>query len=140
MISRIRSVLVVGIFLGISACVSLPRHIVYDPNIKPTTKSVDALKEFLDISINGGYYDHLFCKKGRGYGESGFFAPTKYKILEKLRQSNEDNYYSNIYTAYYNNYKVRIWSSNRGGYPVVIDWSITLLFQKKWCVHYIYKK
>jgi hypothetical protein len=117
-----------------------PNKIEYSPNVKPTTSSFDALGLYLDDVIHGGTFSSNWCKNSYSF-RSELFAPMKYEILSK---KSDDTTFKGSYSSIY---KVRIWSTNKGGEPIVADWSFIMSFENKnsdksgkqdWCVHYIH--
>ena len=113
-----------------------PKRIEYSPNVKPTTSSFDALGLYLDDVIHGGAFSSHWCKNNYSL-RSELFAPMKYEFLSK---KSDDTTFKQSYSS---SYKVRVWSTNRGGEPIVADWTFIMCYQNKnsdpsgkqdWCV------
>ena len=116
-----------------------PKRIEYSPNVKPTTSSFDALGLYLDDVIHGGAFSSHWCKNTYSL-RSELFAPMKYEFLSK---KSDDTTFKGSYSSIY---KVRIWSTNKGGEPIVADWTFIMGYENKnsdpsgkqdWCVKFI---
>ena len=114
-----------------------PKRIEYSPNVKPTTSSFDALGLYLDDVIHGGAFSSHWCKNYYSL-RSELFAPMKYEFLSK---KSDDTTFKQ--SSYVSSYKVRVWSTNKGGEPIVADWRFIMGYENKnsdpsgkqdWCV------
>lgn len=116
--------------------------IKYDINNKPAYKSIDSVRYFLDERVTKGKnLADNFCKDTYSAVASDFFSPTKYEIL---KNQTDDMFYHPISTAYWNSYDLRIWSSTKGGTPIVKEWRMTVKYgeivntsSQKWCIENI---
>ena len=117
-----------------------PKRIEYSPNVKPTTSSFDALGLYLDDVIHGGAFSSHWCKNNYSL-RSELFAPMKYEFLSK---KSDDTTFKQ--SSYVSSYKVRVWSTNKGGEPIVADWTFIMGYENKnsdpsgkqdWCVKFI---
>lgn len=131
--------------LALTACASAPPKPKHDRALKPTASSHASLTSYLDAITKGGKLGSNWCA-GQTLFQTEFFAPTKYEILGA---PSNDSFYSDRSGAYWTNYTVRLWSSNKGGSPVVKDWGISLKWSEQqyaqpgtlsWCIDYVSDK
>ena len=117
-----------------------PKH---DPALKPTSSAHATLKGYFDSIVKGGGLGSNWCAD-RTLVQTEFFAPTKYEILGKPDSS---QLYSEEFGAYWSGHSVRLWSSNKGGSPIVKDWQISMKWSEKmyappgvlsWCINLVY--
>jgi hypothetical protein len=117
----------------------------YDRNIKPATSSHSSLTQYLDTIVKGGKLASNWCKD-RTLFATELFTPTKFEILGA---PSSDTFYSEQSGAYWTNYTVRIWSTNKGGIPIVNDWSISVKYGERqysspgnlaWCIDFVSDK
>ncbi len=143
MIRNVTAVTILAAALG--ACGTIAPPPKYDRNIKPATSSHSSLTKYLDTIVKGGSLGSNWCKDRTQFAAE-LFTPTKFEILDA---PSADNYYNERSGAYWNNYTVRIWSTNRGGIPIVNDWSFSLKYAESqysspgnlsWCIDFVHNQ
>lgn len=87
----------------------------------PSRSSKEALIEYLESLMDGGSLGTYWCKSS-AILRSELFSPRSYTLIG---DAGKDLYMEDtVGGAYRNFYKVRIESSNKGGRPIIKDWSI----------------
>ena len=135
--------------LALAACASAPPQAPpqppkpkHDAALKPTSSAHAALTTYLDSITKGGSLGFNWCAD-HAIMATEFFAPTRYEILS---QPDRELRYSDAVGAYWSVHTVRLWSSNKGGSPIVKDWSISLGWSEKkyaqagtlsWCIRIV---
>jgi len=109
---------------------------------KPHINSRTALNRYLKKVVDGGESLSTFwCEKTKQFSTS-LFSPRSYKIYGDRNQKDS---YAEVFGAYYESYKVLIESSNKGGSPIALTWTISLLYSERvhrpgkvdWCIQLV---
>jgi hypothetical protein len=137
-LSCIAAVMLVG-------CGTAPK---YSKDVIPKNSAYNELVVILDKVVNEGGKTSTFWCTSNILSETDLFAVSKYQLLGKPPASVlEDSKYTDSLGGYNSDYTVRVWSSTKGGSPIVINWKFSLLYgdryysknkgNPEWCIRSI---